>query len=224
MHEIRKTDDDGGCRMLKRASLRNVRGFSMIELMVALVLSLLVAGAVLALVLAIIKSNRMTLQATRLNQELRATLAVVAADIRRARSVDDPLSSAMLGPNPIGAVSTATASCIIYAYDGAAGGRWHLMKLNGGRVRLEAFADRPTAGDCNSANGEIIGSRQVEVTSMTFTPTTTTSTPPLATDETVVRQFTVTVTGRLVDNDPDLVAATRTMTSTVYVRSVGAGI
>ena len=209
---------------LMRIRPRNVRGFSMIELMVALVLSLLVAGAVLALVLAIIKSNRMTLQATRLNQELRATLAVVAADIRRARSVDDPLSAAMLGPNPIGAVSTANASCIIYAYDGAAGGRWHLMKLNGGRVRLEAFANRPTAGDCASANGEVIGSRQVEVTTMTFTPTTTANTPPLATDETVVREFTVTLTGRLVDNDPDLVAATRTMTSTVYVRSVGAGI
>jgi hypothetical protein len=49
-------------------------------------------------------------------------------------------------------------------------------------------------------------------------------TPPLATDETVVRQLTVTLTGHLVDTDPDLANATRTMTSTIYVRSVGAGI
>jgi Tfp pilus assembly protein PilW len=71
--------------------------------MVALVLSLIIAGAVLALVLAIIRSNRLTLQSTRLNQELRATLSVVAADLRRARGVDDPLSSALLvGGNPFG--------------------------------------------------------------------------------------------------------------------------
>lgn len=209
---------------LTRAHPRNVRGFSMIELMVAMVLSLLVAGAVLALVLAIVKSNRQTLQATRLNQELRATLSVVAADIRRARSVDDPLSSAMLPANPVGAVSTPTVSCIIYGYDGAVGGRWHMMKLNGGRVRLEAFDDRPGAGACATNTGEIIGSRQVEVTAMNFDPLTTASTPPLATDETVVRQFTVSLTGHLVDTDPDLANATRTMTSTIYVRSVGAGI
>ena len=203
---------------------RRLRGFSMIELMVSLVLSLLVAGAVLALVLAIIKSNRQSLQATRLNQELRATLAVVAGDIRRARSVDDPLSSAVLPANPVGAVSTATDSCIIYAYDGAVGGPWHVMKLIDGRVRLQGATTRPAASACTTGTGEIIGSRQVEITSLTFTPTTTASTPPLDTDETVVRQFVVTATGRLVDNDPALVATTRTMSSTVYVRSVGAGI
>ena len=55
------------------------RGFSLVEMMVALVLGLVVTGAVLALVVAIIHSNRQTLQSTRLNQELRATLAVIAS-------------------------------------------------------------------------------------------------------------------------------------------------
>ena len=59
--------------------------------MVALVVGLIVIGAVLALVMAIMKSNRETLQATRLNQELRATMAVVATDIRRATRVRGPV-------------------------------------------------------------------------------------------------------------------------------------
>ena len=72
--------------MIRRS---HAQGFSLIELMVALVLSLIVAAAVLALVLAIIRTNRATLQTTRLNQELRATLSVVANEVRRARGVED---------------------------------------------------------------------------------------------------------------------------------------
>ena len=75
---------------------RNARGFSLVEMMVALALGLIVVTAVLALVLSIIRSNRQTLQSTRLNQELRATLAVIASDLRRARSVEDPLTTALL--------------------------------------------------------------------------------------------------------------------------------
>ena len=70
----------------------HARGFSLIELMVAMVVGLIVVGAVLALVVSIMKSNRQTLQSTRLNQEMRATLAVIANDLRRARSVTDPFS------------------------------------------------------------------------------------------------------------------------------------
>ena len=69
-----------------------------------------------------------------------------------------------------------------------------------------------------------LGSDQVEITELTFTPTTTASTPPLATDENVVREITVTVSGHLVDDDTNLASIPRTMSQTVYVRSVGTGI
>src|SRR6476619_8149081 len=94
------------------------RGFSLIELMVAMVVGMIVVGAVLALVVSIMKSNRQTLQSTRLNQEMRATLAVIASEMRRARSVTDPFSTAVLvSGNPYKAVSTSGGSCVIYAYD-----------------------------------------------------------------------------------------------------------
>ncbi|MFL6593695.1 MAG: PilW family protein [Luteimonas sp.] len=199
-------------------------GFGLIELMVAMVLGLIVVGAVLALVVSIMRSNRQTLQATRLTQELRATLSVVSSDLRRARSVDDPLSAAVLvAGNPYKAVSTAAAGCVIYGYDGAANGPWHVIKLVSGKVVLLGSATLPA--NCSPDGTPItIGSDQVEVTSLAFTPTTTTSAPPLSTDESVVRDFTVTISGRLVDQDAELASVVRTVSQDVYVRSVGAGI
>jgi prepilin-type N-terminal cleavage/methylation domain-containing protein len=206
-----------------RGRTHHSRGFSLVELMIALVLGLIVSGAAIALVVAIIKSNRQTLQATRLTQELRATLAVIANDLRRARSVDDPLSTALVpGGNPFGAVSTANAACAIYAYDGAIDGPWHVVRLDAGRIVLLGSATRPA--NCTSGSSPfVLGSDQVEITELTFTPTTTATTPPLASNESIVREFTVTIAGRLVDDDAQLAGITRTMSQTVYVRAVGAG-
>ena len=192
-------------------------GFSLVELMVALVLGLIVSAAVVALVVAIIHANRQTLQATRLNQELRATLAVIANDLRRARSVDDPLSVAVAaGGNPYRAVSTATGGCVVYAYDGAIGGPWHVIRLDAGRVVLQGAVAKPA--NCTPAGTpEVLGSNQVEITQLSFTPTTTVA------DEELVRAITVTISGRLVDDDQSISGITRTMAQTVYVRSIGTG-
>lgn len=209
--------------MLKR-SARRATGFSLVELMVAIVAGLVVVGAVLALVVSIMKSNRETLQSTRLTQELRATLAVIANDLRRARSVEDPLSTAMVvGGNPYAAVSTASAGCVIYAYDGALDGPWHLIKVDSGAVVLQGVNARPAS--CSPAGAPVrIGSEQVEITALTFTPTTTATTPPQPTDESLVRAVTVTITGHLVDTNAALASISRTVSQTVYVRSVGTGI
>lgn len=207
----------------RRALRDSALGVSLVELMVALVAGLIVVGAVLALVAAIMKSNRQTLQTTRLNQELRATLAVVANDLRRARSVADPLSTAAaINGNPYEAISTSTGSCAIYAYDGALNGPWHVIKLVAGTIVMQGTATRPL--NCSPSGAPTpLGSAQVEITDLTFTPATTSTTPPGFTDESIVREFTVTITGRLIDRDAELSGLTRTMSQAVYVRSVGAG-
>src|SRR5688572_17999244 len=109
---------------------RSARGFSLIELMVGLVVGLIVIGAVLALIMSIIRSNNQTILATRLTQEMRATMAVIAADIRRARGVADPYQIPNANPNAL--VHSDTANCIRYSYDGAAGGNFHTVSLRDG--------------------------------------------------------------------------------------------
>ena len=75
------------------SGMHRQRGVSLIEMMIALVAGLVVSGAALALVLATMKSNSETIKATRLTQELRATADVIARDLRRARSVTDPIAN-----------------------------------------------------------------------------------------------------------------------------------
>lgn len=60
------------------------RGFSLVEMLVALVAGLLVAAAVTALYAAVIRANSTSVQLSMLNQDLQATLNIVARDIQRA--------------------------------------------------------------------------------------------------------------------------------------------
>lgn len=197
---------------------RHARGFSLIELMVALVVGLIVVGAVLALIVAIMKSNRETLQATRLNQELRATMAVITTDIRRARGVEDPLTTATMDPTtvPYKDIDTTTAGCIRYGYfdviddngDGdVTNDNYHSIYLSGGKV-MRASGDLKDDPKCTTG-GEQLGSDQVAITTLTFTPSATAPT----------RAFDITLTGHLL-NDVTLGNIDRTITQTVFVRSV----
>ena len=145
------------------------RGLSLIELMIALVAGLIVSGAALALVVSIMKSNADTIRATRLTQELRTTAEVMARDLRRARSVADPIanvgiaSASMLKAcNAITPVSGASASCVTFGYDctGATAGTFHAIGLVGGKVRLTTSTSGvpacPTAGAGTQLSSDII--------------------------------------------------------------------
>ena len=202
---------------MKQVRRATAQGFTLVELMVALVSGLIVIGAVLALVLALMKSNRETLQSTRLNQELRATINVIANDLRRARSVADPLSTAVLPSPPYKDVDTSTAGCVIFAYDGAVGGPWHVIRLAGDKVVLQAAATKPAS--CTSITGTPtpFGSAQVAVTELTFSPATT------ALTSSATRKFDITITGHLVDTNSQVASVSRTITQSIYVRSIGAG-
>lgn len=233
MHAARQADDVGDRAVLNHAARARDGGFSLVEMMVALVLGLVVSGAVLTLVVAIIHSNRQNLQATRLNQELRATLSLIAGDLRRARAVDDPLTTAMqAGGNPYQAVRASMLSaddgCIVYGYDadedrdGNVEPRWHTLRRAAGPAgtsRVVLLSSTTAPANCTALGTEIaLGSDQVDITRLVVSPLTS------AADEGLVREFTVTITGHLADDDADLAAIERTMSQTVYVRSVGAGI
>lgn len=68
------------------------RGFTLVELMIALVAGLIVSGAVLAFFFSSMKSNGEYVQSTRLTQELRNSLDLITRDLRRAGSDDASLN------------------------------------------------------------------------------------------------------------------------------------
>lgn len=60
------------------------RGFSLVELMVAMVAGLLLVAAVSALFASVVRANKTALQVSRLNQEVQAITDMMARDIQRA--------------------------------------------------------------------------------------------------------------------------------------------
>ena len=200
--------------------IRNVRarsrGFSLVELMVGMVIGLIVVGAVTALVLSMMRSNRQTLQSTRLNQELRATLAVIANDLKRARSVDDPFTIATAaGGNPFEMINSATPGCIRYGYAGAPGGNWRSIYRSTTTNRLVISTNAVQANATCTSAGIDLGSAQVAISAFTIQQQL---------DSGTQRRYDITITGNLVDGDGELSAINRTMRQTVFVRSIGDGI
>lgn len=125
-------------------------GFSLIELMVALVAGLVVVGAVLAFTVSSLSANTAYVKSTRLMQELRNTSDHVAGELKRAGYdeaamdyVANPLLTKVSKFAPILVDSTAGKNCIIYAYDRSPGTAGGIDVANGEirAIRRETTAD-----------------------------------------------------------------------------------
>ena len=153
--------------------MRRLRGFTLVELMVAVVAGLIVSLAVVVFMLASMKSNGEYVQSTRLTQELRNTLDLVTRDLSRAGYNDSSLTLAALplvspfGPvfvkdvAPVvtaGTVSTYpgadTDGCVLYAYD-----RTFPIGYQD-NAACDDITGCGTAGQIDQDNGEIRGIRR----------------------------------------------------------------
>lgn len=81
-------------------------GFSLVELMIAMVVGLFVAAIVATMYVSIIRANSVTIQLARLNQDLEATLDIMSRDIQRTGYVSG--AQASLSRNVSGAPANAT--------------------------------------------------------------------------------------------------------------------
>lgn len=128
-----------------------VAGFSLIELMVAMVAGLIVSAALVAFTMSSFKSNGEYVLSTRLTQELRNSLDLVTRDLRRAgydqNALDIIASGTMSNFAKMHVEGALTpSSCVIYAYD-----------------RLDE--DDPNGdGNVGVNNGEVRGLRRIETT------------------------------------------------------------
>ena len=143
-------------------SKRRNSGFSLVELMVALVAGLLVTTAVVAFALSSMKSNGEYVQSTRLTQELRGTMDLVTRELRRAGYDEYALKYMATGDSSPFArllLDNANAdgswSCVVYAYDRKDGNpgirdtangeirgmRWASRNVNGSDVGVMEYAE-----------------------------------------------------------------------------------
>jgi type IV pilus assembly protein PilW len=149
--------------------LRAQRGFSLIELMVALVVGLIVSGALLAFTISSVRANAEYVSAARLTQELRTVGQFVDSELRRAGYDEDSLgyvagtTATQFSPfSPILLDTTAGANCVIYAYDRAPG--------TPGQIDLGNQEMRGIRRSTATVNGATVGVVEVAESSSTVTP------------------------------------------------------
>lgn len=150
-------------------SLKLIRGFSLIELMIAMAAGLIVSTAIVAFMMSSFKANAEYVQSTRLTQELRNTLDLVVRDLQRAGYDDDSLRYlGSLNDSPFSPICIATTAapttclglgggdgnCVVYAYDrtfphGAttASGTEGTLDVDNGEVRGLRFASATIDGN-----------------------------------------------------------------------------
>jgi prepilin-type N-terminal cleavage/methylation domain-containing protein len=188
-----------------------VRGFTLVELMVALVVGLIVVLAATAFVVSVAKANSENIQVTRLTQELRSLSEVMGRELRRARYVADPVGLIGTGGTPNHDVITLSAGgdCIVFGYDeppdppSPAVAVSRSIRLSGTNILLN-----PNGADCTGGN--VINSPQVQITALQFVQNVASPS-----------RYDITLTGRLTTPPPGsaLDGLTRTFRQTVYVRS-----
>jgi prepilin peptidase dependent protein B len=110
--------------MMNKTQKQN--GFTLIELMIAMLIGLIVVGATITIYIITIKGSSDTLKSARLNQDLSVAMLVMTNDVRRAGYWGGAITGANLTTNPftdmmvrdVGATAgAASGNCITYSYD-----------------------------------------------------------------------------------------------------------
>lgn len=152
-------------------------GLSLIELMIGMAVGLIVIVAAIAVVVSLMQANNESIRSMRLSQEMRAVADIVAMEVRRARSLDDPLANVGQGATAYTTCNAITPSadgkCLLFGYncnpdDGK--GNFRAIRQTGSSLIL---VESDEALTCATTIGEVpLNSDDLVLDSLDFTLTT----------------------------------------------------
>lgn len=172
--------------------LTRSRGFTLIELMVALVLGLVVIGGVMGVFISTYQANAQNIKSVRLNEEMRAVMSLMTRDIRRAGARDLAWQPSLLGSDNLFANdvnwvvsrydnTVPVNSCALFAYDSNANDLvdnvdrmgYRLRREVSGGVARQSVEMRRTGTACNGAGWEKVTDENImNVLDLDFAVTT----------------------------------------------------
>ena len=223
-----------------------LRGFSLIEMMIAMLIGSIVAVGALVLIFSINQANSLNIQSMRINQELRSLASVISDELKRSRRTHDPMAlvgtGVTSGAGAFDNIVTSTSGCIKYGYmdasqndpsstaDVAAGVNYFRaisLDTTTNQVMLASVStgSSTTSVACptSTTTGAVaLNSAQIRVTSLTFncitygTSVTTNNAVPTSCAEI---DMTVQATPTFQDRYTKAVAPTYTYTQAVFIRS-----
>lgn len=169
--------------------MKKQTGFTLIEIMIALVLGLIVLSATIGIYITTVKGSTDTTNSARLNYDLESVMSLMVNDIRRAGYWGGAVNAADSSTNPftIGTanIQSPSASCILYTYDGGSGitggvnhdsngivdsDEHYGFQLSEGAIRMRLTGS--TTADCANADNvwsTFTVNESVNITALTFT-------------------------------------------------------
>lgn len=155
-----------------------IGGFSLIELMIAMVAGLIVLGAVIAFTVSTVRAYGENIRSSRLTQDLRTSMTLIMRELRRAGFDGTSVTRVLTATSPSNFTAmTVSGECVVYRYDrgvGGAGGsaqatEVRAIRRNAAAGTLQMNASTSTV-DCTAATGwvDISDPQVVDITK--FTP------------------------------------------------------
>lgn len=218
--------------IIKRAN-SSARGFTLTELLVALVINVLVLSSLLAIFIANLNHYTTAINTNRLNQQLQSAMQLMTSDIRRAGYWANAKTSISTdtNSNPFMATGTDVSvggtgnNCILFTYDKNSNGTLPSISTTadderyGYRLMNGALQTRPWGASFSctaaAASWENVTDPTITLTALTFTERTQTVTTGLGTSSLTTRSIDISMTGELTSNT----AITKTLTEHVRIRN-----
>jgi type IV pilus assembly protein PilW len=209
------------------------RGFTIIELMIALAINMVIFIALGTIFIANLNHYKRSLNSMRLNQQLQAAMAFMVNDIRRAgywanANTDIGIDA---NDNPFQASGTDVSvngsnNCILFTYDHDSDGSLHANSSStdderyGFRLQNSAIQVRPwgaTFSCTASANAweNLTDPNIINITALSFTLNTSTVTTGPSARGLTMRSVDISITGQLVSDS----SVSKTITQHVRIRN-----
>jgi len=173
--------------------MKKYHGFTLIEIMIALVIGLIVVAAAISIYISTVGSSTSTIRSSRLNHDLESTMTLMINDIRRAGywgggadaiATINPFTTGNANIQITKATGAPDNSCILYAYDANDNGRltptdqtddigadeYYGFKLLNNSIYIRKTGSTATAASCDGANEweQFVDSNSVSITELTF--------------------------------------------------------
>jgi prepilin-type N-terminal cleavage/methylation domain-containing protein len=225
-------------------NIRSCKGFSLIELMIAMVAGLVVIGAVVVFTAATAQSSSANIRSTRVMQNLRSSMSLIEREIRRsgfdetaltyAGSCSSASSSLTCPTGSFNRIIISSGSCLVVSYDNAANaspGTPGTNEYHGFRLKpsstigiIQASLQKSSAPNCASTTDtdwvNVTDPNIVDITNLSFTQPSSIGGCVQQTTGMwiVVQDVLVQISGRWVDPSSHLVT-TRSLEETVRVKN-----
>ncbi len=206
-----------------RTQARTQQGFSLVELMIALMLGLVLVGGAVSVLGGTLRSNADLVRMARLEEQLDGLMGLMLRDLRRAGGTSKPYLALSGGASPFGLDAPSAYpgesanSCLTLSYDLNRDGLLTTAAANderfGYRLKDKMVQIRASGLTCNANNApgweNAADASELEVTTLSFTVATN------SVADMDTRRVTVMLAGRM-KSDP---TTARSFVRTVRVRN-----